>query len=61
MLLAVAPTNLGAMSFSIATDDQTTVTILSGRALPTQLNGTGTRRAILTVGHGTETQSNSLA
>jgi hypothetical protein len=45
--IKTAPANLGALILSIQTEDQTTVTVVSGRALPGQLSGTGMRRAII--------------
>jgi hypothetical protein len=45
--IQAAPANLGAVMLSIDTKDQTTVAVVSGRAVPGQLSGTGTRRAII--------------
>jgi hypothetical protein len=45
--LQSAPANLGAVILSIQTADQSTVSVVSGRSLPAQLDGTGLRRGII--------------
>jgi hypothetical protein len=45
--IQAAPANLGAVTLSIDTKDQTTVSVVAGRAVPGQLSGTGARRAII--------------